>query len=134
MKNCRITKYDKFSDVRGDLIVFLKSGELPSKKKKFGQIYFVTFKKKGIVRGNHYHKKWSEWFGIVAGKLQVVVENVKTKERKTMIIDEKEHKYVRLDIGPDIAHAFKSLSPYAALVNYADSEWSTSDTFPYKLI
>lgn len=131
--NCKIEKFNKFSDKRGELIVFLKKGELPNKKRTFGQIYFVTFSKKGIVRGNHYHKKWTEWFGIVEGKVEVVLEDVKTKERSTFIFDSKADKYVRLNIGPNIAHSFKSLSKYAALLNYADSEWSSNDTIHYDL-
>ena len=127
----KLEKFDKFLDNRGDLIVFLKNRELPKDKKEFGQIYFVTFSGKGIVRGSHYHKKWTEWFGVVAGKLEVTLEDIKTKERKTFIFDSKEDKYVRLDIGPNIAHSFKSLSDYAALLNYADSEWSNDDTIPY---
>lgn len=132
--NYKIEKFKKFDDDRGSLIVFLKESELENAKKKFGQIYFVTFKKKGIVRGNHYHKKWTEWFGVVEGRVRVILEDVKTKERKIFIIDSKQDGYVRLNIGHHIAHSFKSLSDYAALLNYADSEWSQKDTLNYKLI
>lgn len=130
----KIDQFDKFSDKRGDLIVFLQQNVLPLHKKKFGQIYFVTFSKKGVVRGNHYHKKWTEWFGIVEGKLEVILEDVNTKERKNFIFDSKENKYTRLTIGPNVIHAFRSLSNYAALLNYADSEWSESDTFHVELM
>jgi dTDP-4-dehydrorhamnose 3,5-epimerase-like enzyme len=132
--NYKIEKFDKFSDSRGDLIVFLKQGELPTNKKKFGQIYFVTFCKKGIIRGNHYHKKWTEWFGVIEGKLEVILEDINTKERKTFIFDSKENKYTRLAIGPNIIHSFRSLSNYAALLNYADSEWSEADTYRAELM
>lgn len=127
----KIEQFNKFSDSRGDLIVFLKNGELPKDKKEFGQIYFVTFSGKDVVRGSHYHKRWTEWFGIVAGKLEVTLEDIVTKERKAFIFDSKEDKYARLAIGPNIAHSFKSLSSYAALLNYANSEWSDKDTFHY---
>ena len=129
-----LKKFQKFSDNRGDLIVFLKKGELEDAFKTFGQIYFVTFNKNGIVRANHYHKEWHEWFGIVAGRLQVVLEDVKTKERKEFILDAKKDFYVRLEVAPGIAHAFKSLTKNAALVNYADSEWYSKDSIPYKLL
>lgn len=129
----QIEEFEKFNDERGNLVVFLKKSELKKNQRIFGQIYFVTFNKKGVVRGNHYHKKWNEWFGIVSGKLQVVLENVKNKKRITLKLDADHDKYIRLKIGPYIAHAFKSLTEYAALINYADSEWSSKDTFPYKL-
>lgn len=130
----KIQRFQKFSDSRGDLIVFLKDSQLTEAKKRFGQIYFVTFKKKGAVRGNHYHKKWHEWFGIVTGRLQVILEDVKTRERKKFVLDARKDQYVRLEVGPFIAHAFRSLTKYAALLNYADSEWYSKDSIYYKLI
>ncbi|MEN9327877.1 MAG: hypothetical protein RI947_685 [Candidatus Parcubacteria bacterium] len=128
------THFQKKTDKRGSLIVFLKESELDDAKKKFGQIYFVTFSEKGIVRGNHYHKKWHEWFGVVDGKVEVVLEDVRTKERKKLILDAKKDKYVRLETGPYIAHAIRSLTKYASLLSYADGEWDGQDTHQYTLI
>ncbi len=130
----KITKFKRIKDRRGDLIVFLKEHELKSAKKKFGQIYFVTFKKKGSVRGNHYHKKWHEWFGIIEGKVQVVIEDVRTKRRKQIILNAKKDRYTRIETGPYTAHAIKSLTKKASLLSYADSEWNNKDTHPYKII
>jgi len=130
----KIIHLNKFSDQRGELIVFMKESDLDNNFKKLGQVYFVTFKKKGIVRGNHYHKKWREWFGIVSGKVEVFLKDVKTGEEKKLILDANSGKYKRLEIGPYIAHAFKSLSSNAALLNYADKEWSKKDSIFYKLI
>ena len=130
----KITYFEKHNDERGDLVVFLRNSDLAKQQKKFGQIYFVTFSKKGIIRGNHYHKKWREWFGIVAGKLQVVLENIKTKEKKTITLDAKWNKYVRLEIGPYIAHTIISIDKYSALLNYTNLEWNKYDTFQYKLL
>ncbi|MBP9691322.1 WxcM-like domain-containing protein [Candidatus Woesebacteria bacterium] len=126
-------EFEKHSDGRGDLIVFLKGSDLDEEHKIFGQIYFVTFEKKGIIRGNHYHNQWREWFGIVAGKVEVYLEDIDTKERITLILDAKKDKYTRLEIGPHIAHTFRSLTNYAALINYANSEWYANDTIPYNI-
>lgn len=126
-----LKKFKKFSDKRGELIVFLQKGDLADAYKTFGQIYFVTFTSKGIVRGNHYHKVWHEWFGIVAGKVRVTLEDVKTKERKSFILDAKKDLYTRLEISPSIAHKIESLTKYAALLNYADGEWSSDDSIRY---
>lgn len=132
--NYKVTHFKKYNDRRGQLVVFLKNSEIGRRQKKFGQIYFVTFSKKGIVRGNHYHKKWHEWFGIVSGKLEVVLVDVITKERVALKLNANFDKYVRLEIGPNIAHAFKSMTNYAALLNYADGEWNKDDDFDYKII
>ena len=130
----QIKKFEKIVDKRGSLIIFLKKSDLDKYHHNFGQIYFVTFSKRGQVRGNHYHKKWHEWFGIVEGKVEVVLENVKTKTRKKIILSSDRDKYVRLETGPFVAHAIKSLSNSASLLSYADSEWNSKDTIKYKLI
>lgn len=130
----KIEYFEKFNDIRGQLVVFLKNSNLHIKNKQFGQIYFVTFNKKGIIRGNHYHKKWREWFGVVIGKLEVILKDIKTNETKKLILDSNSNKYIRLEIGPNIAHAFKNLSNNAALLNYTDSEWSNDNTFNFKLM
>lgn len=131
--NFKVTKFKSFSDKRGKLIVFLKESELHNAKKKFGQIYFVTFSKRGVVRGNHYHKKWFEWFGIVEGKVKVIIEDVRTKKRKQITLSAEKDKYVRIETGPYIAHAIVSLTKRASLLSYADTEWTTDDTHYYKL-
>jgi hypothetical protein len=46
-----------------------------------------------------------------------------------MILEGDSEAYIRLEIGPNIAHAFKSLSHQAALLNYSTTEWSPDDTF-----
>ncbi len=130
----KIEKFDKFIDHRGDLIVFLKSSNLSKKYKIFGQIYFVTFKKKGVVRANHYHKRIREWFGVVNGKVSITLKDINTHEKKRLILDAKSDNYIRLEIGPNVAHAFKSLTAKASVVNYTDQEWSSDDVFPYELM
>lgn len=130
----KIENIEKFIDKRGDLVVFLKKSDLKKNQQIFGQIYFVTFNKKGVVRGNHYHKKWHEWFGIVEGKVKVVLENIKTKKRVILELNANHNKYLRLKINPYIAHAFISLTNHASLINYSNKEWSSKDTFPYKLL
>ena len=129
-----IEKVKKNIDKRGELVVFLRNRELSRSGKNFGQIYFITFNGKGVVRGNHYHKKWREWFGIVTGSATVELEDVITKEHVSLRLDAQHSTYLRLEIGPNIAHAFKSLSPRVSLLNYANSEWSVKDRHPYLLI
>ena len=130
----KIEKFEKHSDQRGQLVVFLKNSNLQKIHTTFGQIYFVTFNNKGIVRGNHYHKKWREWFGVINGKVKVKLEDTKTKEVVIMELDGDSETYTRLETGPEIAHAFESITDYAALINYANNEWHPNNTFDYKLL
>ena len=130
----KIEYFEKYNDKRGQLVVFLRNSNLQKKDKQFGQIYFVTFNKKGVVRGNHYHKRWREWFGVVEGKLEVIIKDIRTGETKKMILDGNDKRYIRLTVGPKIAHAFKSISSKASLVNYDNDEWSKTDSITYKLM
>jgi len=130
----KLTETEKYDDERGKLVVFLKNRNLKKSDKEFGQVYFITFSRKGIVRGNHYHKRWREWFGIVDGRVKIMLEDVRTKEHIRLILSANDQNYSRLEIGPYIAHTFKSLTNNAILLNYADKEWFSKDTFPYKLM
>jgi len=134
MIDYKIEYCEKFIDNRGHLVVFLKNSRLNQKFQRFGQIYFVSFASKGVVRGNHYHKKWREWFGIITGKVLVKLKNIKTKEETVLQLNNRSKKYALLEIGPYIAHSFKSLTNKAALLNYASSEWSDKDDFSEKLL
>ena len=131
-----ISYLTKHNDKRGYLVEFLKSGELLGDNRKFGQIYYVTFSEKDVVRGNHYHKLTEEWFGVIFGSLQVVLEDVNTKERQTFELHSHESEFIRLRIGKEIAHAFKCLSGAAILVDYANRQYdpASTDRFPYTLM
>lgn len=119
---------EKHLDSRGYLVEFLKNSELEKEFKKFGEIYFVTFEKSNMVRGNHYHTRFSEWFGIAYGKIEVVLEDVNTKERIALVLDANDKKFVRLYTGPYVAHAFRNLTPTAVLLNYVTEEYNKDDT------
>ncbi len=71
--------------------------------------------------------------GLVDGKVSVILQDVKTGEKKRLILDAKTDKYIRLEIGPNVAHAFKSLSAKASVLNYTDQEWTSGDVFPFEL-
>lgn len=131
----KITYFEKYNDKRGQLVVFLRNRDLRKNQKALGQIYFVTFDKKNSIRGNHYHKKWREWFGVVSGRLKAVIMDLRTKEKKEFILDGNDaDKYIRLEIGPNIAHAFKNISNKASLLNYSNKEWSADDTFRIEIM
>jgi dTDP-4-dehydrorhamnose 3,5-epimerase-like enzyme len=121
-------------DGRGQLTVFLRKNDLLPSRRSFGQIYFVTFDKKGVVRGNHYHKRWREWFGVVTGSVRVYLQDVRTHEKRSFVLSAGKRHFYRLQIGPYIAHAFKSLTSKAALLNYGDAPWSQDDRYVHALI
>jgi dTDP-4-dehydrorhamnose 3,5-epimerase-like enzyme len=125
--NYKVTQCIKHTDQRGYLVEFLKDNELADADKAFGQIYFVTFEKPHQVRGNHYHTRISEWFGVAYGSLQVVLEDVKTKERVEFELTSDDKTFTRLTIGPYIAHAFRNLTPTAVLLDYSNTPYDEKD-------
>jgi dTDP-4-dehydrorhamnose 3,5-epimerase len=136
MMNFEILHLTKHDDERGYLVEFLKKNELEKRNKAFGQIYFVTFNKKNTIRGNHYHKKTEEWFGVIFGSVLVILEDVNTKERKTFTLHYSENEFVRLKIGTGIAHAFKALTKSAILLDYSNKQYDPgcTDRHKYMLI
>lgn len=126
--NYKLVYSKKHTDERGYLVEFLKRNELSGKNKIFGQIYFVTFNHPNVIRGNHYHKKTEEWFGIVNGSVKVALVDVKTNKRKFFTLHASKNKFIRLKIGAYIAHAFKSLTPSAILLDYANKQYDQKNT------
>jgi dTDP-4-dehydrorhamnose 3,5-epimerase-like enzyme len=133
--NYKLTKHKKWVDERGYLAEFLSRKELKNGS-RFGHIYFATFSRAGIIRGNHYHTRKEEHFGLAMGKVEIVIEDIKTKKRKSFILDADDHQFIRLKIGPKIAHAMKSLSSKAILIDYFSSPYYANhpDSFKYILI
>ncbi len=82
--NYKLVKHKKWIDKRGCLTEFLTREEL-EKGARFGHIYFVTFARSGIVRGNHYHTRKEEYFGVAMRKVKTVIEDTKTKEPESFI-------------------------------------------------
>ncbi len=134
--NYEVSTLKKHTDERGYLVEFLKTSELQGSNTHFGQIYYVTFNKEDTVRGNHYHTRTEEWFGVIFGSLQVVLQDVKTGEQKTFELHAARDEFIRLRIGKEIAHAFKCLSDHAILLDYANRQYNPDDNdrLPFMLL
>lgn len=125
----------KHTDNRGYLVEFLRRDELEAVK-QFGQIYFVTFERPMQVRGNHFHTRGREWFGVAHGDLECVLEDTRTKERVELFLSSDDKTFTRLMVGSYIAHAFRNTSPIAVLLDYCTEQYDKSDLdrHPYLLL
>jgi UDP-2-acetamido-2,6-beta-L-arabino-hexul-4-ose reductase len=130
----KVKEIEKKTDERGWLIEFIHLSEV---KKKTGQLYIVTLKP-GSVRGNHYHKRKTEWFGVIKGKALFVFEDIKTKEKEEITLDEgTEEKTKAIFIPENIVHAIKNTGDKEAIVvAFIDEEFDEKDpdTFFEKII
>ena len=100
-----------------------------------GQIYFTNIKR-NCSRGNHYHKKRSELFCLVKGKIRVITKNIKTNKISSKIIDSSNFQFKTFIIQPFVAHTF--LNKYcseAILISYSNKQYKKNekDVYNYKL-
>ena len=77
MKKIRIKI--NFKDKRGVIMDLLE-------KKTINAITLIT-QKKGVVRGNHYHKKTIQWNYLLEGKLELFTKKKNKKQRKIVILE-----------------------------------------------
>ncbi len=131
-----IEKCEGFHDERGDLIQFVTSSFLKEKGVAFGQIYLLTFNKKGVIRGNHYHNQSSEVFSLISGSVEIICEQVDTKERITQVLTSENNLFYKIFLGPRISHAIRSLSDFAVMVSFSSEEYNqyNDDKIEYLLI
>jgi|GEM_PF-1464965 len=76
----------------------------------------ILKRNKDSVSGHHYHEgktksKNPEKFVLLSGKIELYVEDVKTKESQTLIIEENTY----FEIPPFIYHEVKALTDFIAL-------------------
>ena len=91
-----------FTDKRGHIFDICEE--------QISHVGLITFKK-GAVRGNHYHKKSTQYTYILKGKIKFVVSDTKEKNKKTFLLQE--GMFSR--IPSKIVHAYKALTPAAML-------------------
>jgi len=91
-----------FTDKRGAIFDLVEE--------KVSHVGLITFTK-GAVRGNHYHKKSTQYTYILKGKIKFVVSDVHGKHKKSFILTEGMVSH----IPPQMTHAYKALTPAAML-------------------
>ena len=130
MLNIEIKKLEIKKDERGWLTELLRREELGNNT-KFGQ-FVITTANPGYVKGNHYHKRKTEWFCVIKGRAEVTFENVKTKEEKTIVLDEKEPTIVK--IKPFTNHSVKNIGKEEMyLLAYVDDVYDEKDSDTHRM-
>ncbi len=124
-----------YVDERGQLTQFVTEQYLIEHNLPYGQVYFLTFNASGVIRGNHYHKESSEVFCLIQGEVEMIFEDVITKERKHLQVSALAGDARRILIGPLVAHAIISKSAAAVLASYSTVVYNeiNPDVFSYTL-
>lgn len=87
-----------FSDKRGNIYDILEE--------MIQHVGMVTFTKKGIIRGNHYHKKSTQYSYVLSGKIKLTTKNLDGKNKGTFMMNEGTF----AEIPAGVIHTYESLS------------------------
>lgn len=95
---------------------------------------YLVFIKQGCQRAMHYHNEKEEWIGLTSGKLMVVLEDIITKERSKILLDEDSKEYNLIYIPPKVSHLVKNIGEIdASLVVFSKTAEIPGDTISYKM-
>jgi dTDP-4-dehydrorhamnose 3,5-epimerase-like enzyme len=125
----KIIRRNKISDSRGWFLKIITGREdsLPSFT---GEVYMICALP-GETRANHYHVEACEWFTLVTGKADMILEDISTKERITISLDSANPQTIF--VPANIAHSFANTGHESyMLVTYTDRLYEPSDTISYK--
>src|SRR3989344_4792119 len=88
------------SDERG---IFVEVFKIPG----IGQVSYSTTKKRGIVRGNHYHTHKIELFCVIEGEAKIRLRNRETNEVKEYLVSGEKPEIV--EMTPNWTHNIENV-------------------------
>lgn len=92
-----------FKDKRGEIIDILEE--------KVQHVGMVTFSKRGIQRGNHYHQRSIQYSYVLTGKIKLVTSNVDGRNKQQFI----QGPGTLSMIPPKVVHTYISMAPSSML-------------------
>lgn len=123
----------RIADARGWFLKAIdgKEAHLPPRT---GEIY-VVYAEPGKERGNHYHPETAEWFTLLKGAAELIVQDLETGERRSWILSEETPQtvYVPAGIGHVFVNTSKTGEPFILLA-YAENLYEPSDTIPLQIV
>tara|TARA_Y100000766_G_C18913584_1_gene609686 strand:- start:4570 stop:4977 length:408 start_codon:yes stop_codon:yes gene_type:complete len=125
----KIYKRNSIKDSRGHFLKIMNGDEFLNKGDEM-EVYCVTAKP-GQSRGGHFHKIANEWFTILKGQCDLILEDTDSNQNIVIKLSEKDYKTVH--IPPFIAHEFinSSKNEDFLLLAYTDRKYRKSDTINY---
>lgn len=96
-----------------------------------GEVY-LTMGKPGQSKAGHYHNEAVEWFTLIAGNALLLLEDVKSHERRT--IEMSLQKAITVFIPQGVAHlVVNNGNEDFILLAYTDILYKPEDTIPYMI-
>ncbi|HOK40457.1 MAG TPA: dTDP-4-dehydrorhamnose 3,5-epimerase family protein [bacterium] len=106
IEGVQIIKLEKKEDERGYFIELIQS-QYVEKQDKFGLVYISQAKAKGVIKGNHYHTRKTEYFTIIKGNAELHLYEIKTGKRDMIVFGE--DNYCMVKVPPGIVHTFVNI-------------------------
>ena len=96
--------------------------------------FLISMSKPGAIRGQHYHKRKTEWFIIIQGIAKIYLEDLNTKEKTQLEVTGEKPEMV--EMRPMLAHSIENIGKkYLYLLAIASEPLNLNDqdTFAYKV-
>ena len=124
----KVIKLDVKKDARGSLVEVFKPEYIGEAEMK-GQ-FFVSTANPGLIKGQHYHTRKTEWFCVIRGSGELHLENMRTGEKQTVVMGESN--MVTVEISPHFYHYLENVGQDELILLVYTSEPfnpEDSDTF-----
>lgn len=123
-----VKSLDVKRDARGWLSEVIRSEDVGNKK--FGQV-LVTAANPSETKGNHYHKRKTEWYCVIKGAGMLTIINRANKEKKE--IEQGEENMNLVKIPPNHFHKITNTGKTEMLLLvYIDEAFNGNDPDTYK--
>lgn len=123
----KVKELNMKSDERGWLTEVLSSSDIDNTH--FGLIHLSTAKP-GFIKGNHYHKRKTEWFCVIKGRGKLILMDLKTKEKKEIHLGGENMRVV--EIPPYILHSIENTgNEEMYLLAYVDESFDPKNPDTY---
>ena len=119
MKSPKIFNFKKFTKASGKLLPITFNNKFPIKIKRI----FILYGKKNYIRGDHAHKKCSQVFFPIMGKIKINIKYKKTE--KSINLSHKGSK--ALLVPPKILSRVEFLNHNSVALVLADYEYDYKD-------
>jgi len=134
IEKVRVVELDKKADERGYFCELIQGRDV-SMLNGFGLVYISQAAASGVIKGNHYHRRKTEWFCVIKGIAELYLKD-KTNST-TMKIEMGEEDLKMVEVPPGIVHAFKNIgSGEMILLAYISESYDPldPDTFMEKIL
>ena len=119
MKSPKIFNFKKFTKTSGKLLPFTFNNKFPIKVKRI----FIIYGKKKYIRGDHAHKKCSQVFFPIMGKIKINMKYRKTEKSINLSYNGSK----ALLVPPKIWSRLEFLKNHSAVLVLTDYEYDFKD-------